>query len=104
MGKSVEQYNFYRAVSIVSEGVMILTRRYAEKCRELALSEKDPGRKKELEAMTEALSWCVANPCRNFHEALQTLFMYQTACALSPNLLGISLGVWTSTSEILRSL
>ena len=92
MGKSVEQYNFYRAVSIVSEGIMTLTKRYADKCTELMSAEKDPSRKKELEAMAETLNWCVAKPCRNFHEALQALFMYQTCMCLDANMHGISYG------------
>jgi formate C-acetyltransferase len=92
MGRTVEQYNFYRAVSIVSEGVMRLTKRYAAKAAELAASETEPMRKKELNAMADALSWCVEKPSRTFHEALQAMFLYQTCMCLDANMHGISYG------------
>jgi pyruvate formate-lyase/glycerol dehydratase family glycyl radical enzyme len=91
-GKTIEQYNFYRAVSIVCDGMIILTKRYAKRAEEKASIEKDPSRKKELEAMAEALNWCMEKPCRTFHEAVQCLFMYQTCLCLDANMHGISFG------------
>ena len=59
---------------------------------ELSVMEKDPVRRKELEAMADSLSWCMENPCRNFHDAVQCLFMYQTCLCLDANMHGISFG------------
>ena len=91
-GKTIEQYNFYRAVSIVCDGMITLTKRYARLAAEKAAAETNPARKKELEAMAEALDWCMEKPCRTFHEAVQCLFMYQTCLCLDANLHGISYG------------
>ena len=91
-GKAIEQYNFYRAVSIVSDGIIELTKRYAKLAEEQASAEKSHTRKKELEAMAECLNWTVEYPARNFHEAVQCLFMYQTAMCLDANMHGISFG------------
>ncbi|MDR0490279.1 MAG: hypothetical protein LBH28_03405, partial [Oscillospiraceae bacterium] len=77
-GKSIDSYNFYRAVSIVCDGIIALTKRYARLAGEKAAAESDPVRKKELETMEECLDWTVEYPARNFHEAIQCLFMYQT--------------------------
>ena len=91
-GKTIDQYNFYRAVSIVCDGVIMLTKRYAKLAEEKMNSEGNPVRKKELAMMVETLNWTVENPARNFVEAVQCLFMYQTALCLDANMHGISWG------------
>ena len=91
-GKTVDQYNFYRAVSIVCDGIITLTKRYANLAEEMAAAESDPVRKKELEAMAECLNWTIEHPARNFHDAVQCLFMYQTALCLDANMHGMSFG------------
>jgi formate C-acetyltransferase len=91
-GKTIDQYNFYRAVSIVCDGIIALTKRYARLAGELAEKETDPARKQELLAMTECLNWTVEKPARNFMEALQCLFIYQTAMCLDANMHGLSWG------------
>lgn len=91
-GNAIERYNFYRAVSIVCEGMITLTKRYAAKVGELAAAETDTGRKKELEMMANALSWCVENPCRTFFEAVQTIYLYQIFLTLDACMHGLSLG------------
>jgi formate C-acetyltransferase len=91
-GATNEQYNFYRAVSIVSQGMITLTKRYAALAREKAEIEKDAARKAELVKMSEVLDWCMENPCRTYHEALQCLYMYQTCLCLEANMHGITMG------------
>ncbi|NLM51424.1 MAG: hypothetical protein GX197_01170 [Firmicutes bacterium] len=91
-GDTIEQYNFYRAIVIVCDGMMILTKRYAKLAEALAAKEKNPARKKELEAMADTLNWVMEKPCRTFHDALQTIFMYQTCMCLDANMHGISFG------------
>ncbi len=91
-GNTNEQYNFYRAVAIVSEGMITLTKRYATLAREKASIEKNPARKAELEKMGEVLDWCMENPCRTYHEALQCVYMYQTCLCLEANMHGITFG------------
>jgi formate C-acetyltransferase len=91
-GDSTDRYNFYRAVSIVCEGMITLSKRYARLAREKSASEKDPERKKELASMAETLDRVMEEPARNFIEALQCLYMYQTCLCLEANMHGITLG------------
>ena len=91
-GESIDQYNFYRAVSIVTGAMITLTKRYATLAKEKAAGEKDASRKKELEKMADVLDWCMEKPCRTFHEALQTLYMYQNCMCLDATMHGISYG------------
>ncbi len=91
-GSDIEKYYFYKAVSMVSEGMITLTKHYAQKVEELAAAERDPERKKELEMMADCLNWCMEKPARGFLDAVQTLFMYQTCLALEGNMHGMSWG------------
>ena len=91
-GDTHAKYNFYRAIVIVCDAMITLTKRYAALAREKAAIERNPERKAELERMAEVLDWCMENPCRTYHEALQTLFMYQTCLCLEGNMHGISFG------------
>ena len=59
------------AMSIAIDAVLILARRYADKCQELAQQTKDPLRRKELEQMAVICRHVPAYPPRTFHEALQ---------------------------------
>ena len=91
-GQTIDQYNFYRAVSIVCDGIITLTKRYAGLAEEKWAAETDPARKKELAMMADTLSWTVEKPARNFVDAVQCLFMYQTALCLDANMHGMSFG------------
>ncbi len=91
-GKTIDQYNFYRAVSIVCDGIITLTKRYAKLTAEKASVERDQVRKKELQTMAEVLNWTVEKPARTFHDAVQCLFMYQTVLCLDANMHGMSFG------------
>jgi len=91
-GKTIDQYNFYRAIVIVCEGMITLTKRYAKLAEEKAAVETDPARKAELEQMADCLNWTMEKPARNFQDAVQCLFMYQTCLCLDANMHGISFG------------
>ena len=91
-GDSVARYNFYRAVTIVCDGMTTLSKRYAAECTRLASIEPDPVRKEELENMADCLNWIMENPCRSFHDALQCMFLYQIGLCLDGQQHGISFG------------
>ena len=91
-GDGIEKYNFYRAVSIVCDGAVTLTKRYAARVRELMEAESDPARKAELSRMAECLEQVIDGPARTFHEALQALYMYQNLLCLDANMHGLSFG------------
>ena len=60
-----------KAMSICCDGIIIFANRHADKARELAVLEKDPARKAELDRIADVCSWVPANAPRDFHEALQ---------------------------------
>lgn len=67
-----EKLEFLDSVVIVLEGIIRFAKRHAGLARELASSEANPERKKELEKIAEVCERVPANPARNFHEALQS--------------------------------
>ncbi|MDD6189386.1 MAG: pyruvate formate lyase family protein [Clostridiales bacterium] len=91
-GDSIYKYNFYRAVSIVSEGLIHWSKRYGKECERLAELEKNPERKAELLRMADTLNWIMENPCRNFHDAVQCIYLYQLAMCMDGQQHGISYG------------
>ncbi|MCF0121261.1 MAG: hypothetical protein HUJ65_06440, partial [Oscillospiraceae bacterium] len=91
-GDSIDRYNYYRAISIVSEGMINFTKRYAKHVEEMAANETRPERKKELEMMADSLNWCMEKPARGFLDAVQALYMYETCLALEGNMHGMSFG------------
>lgn len=91
-GDTINQYNFYRAVSIVCDGMILLTKRYAKRARELYDACTQPERKAELAMMVDTLERVVEKPCESFLDAVQCLFMYQTCLALDGQLHGLSFG------------
>jgi formate C-acetyltransferase len=91
-GDSIDRYNFYRAVSLVCDGMILLAKRHAALAAEMAETEKDPSRKSELSAMADTLGRCMEGPARSFPDALQSVYMYQTCMCLDANMHGISFG------------
>ncbi len=92
MGKDNRRYNFYRAVSIVTEGLIIWTKRYAKECERLAELEEREWRKQELLMMADSLNWIMENPCRNLHDAMQCIYLYHLGMCLDAQQHGISFG------------
>jgi pyruvate formate-lyase/glycerol dehydratase family glycyl radical enzyme len=60
-----------KAMEITCDAIIRFAERHSEKALELASTEKDPQRKKELENIAEVCKYVPANAPRNFHEALQ---------------------------------
>ena len=60
-----------KAMEICADALIVFAERHAEKAREMAQTEEDPKRKKELERIAEICSYVPAHAPRNFWEALQ---------------------------------
>ena len=90
--RDIYKYNFYRAVDIVCGGIIIWSKRYAARAAELAEGEKNPERKAELLRMADSLNWIMEHPCRNFHDALQCIYLYQVALLMDAQQHGTSYG------------
>jgi len=86
----LSRYNFYQAVKLSLNGMMVLAKRYAALAREMAERETDAARKQELEEIARICEWVPANPARNFREALQSYWFTM-------------LGVWLEKSAVLNS-
>jgi formate C-acetyltransferase len=89
---------FYRAIVRVCDGMIAMSKRYAEGCREAAKSAS-PERREELLKRAESLDWILENPARNLWEGLQIVLFYQnlitadgTHWADSPGLIDSFLG------------
>ncbi|MCR5173291.1 MAG: hypothetical protein K6C09_01490, partial [Oscillospiraceae bacterium] len=91
-GEDVNKYHFYRAVEIVSEGIIIWSKRYAAEAKRMADECTDPARKAELLKMADTLDWIMEHPCRNFRDAIQCTWLYQLAMCMDAQLHGISFG------------
>ncbi|NTW72417.1 MAG: hypothetical protein HGA49_09265 [Eubacteriaceae bacterium] len=91
-GNMIEQYNFYRSVVIVCDGMITLSKRYAAEAAQQARECTDPARKAELEMMADSLNWIMKNPARTFYEAIQVMMLYQIGLCLHNNMHGISFG------------
>lgn len=91
-GDSVYRYNFYRAITMVCDGMILLAKRYAWECQRLAATQTNPARKQELEAMADSLNWIMEKPCRTLHDAIQCIYLYQMGLCLDGQQHGISFG------------
>ncbi len=60
-----------KAMLISADAIISFAKRYSETAKELALQEKDPARKKELESISEICNYIPANAPRTLWEALQ---------------------------------
>lgn len=64
---------FYEAVVIACQAAMRFAGRYADEAARLATVEADPGRRAELETITQVCRRVPAHPPRTLHEALQAI-------------------------------
>ena len=91
-GDDGRRYEFYRAVDLVTEGLIIYTKRYAAEAARQAAECTDPARKAELEQMADSLNWIMEHGARTYQEALQACYLYQLGLILDAQLHGISYG------------
>jgi pyruvate formate-lyase/glycerol dehydratase family glycyl radical enzyme len=74
-----QQLDFYRATQIALKGIIAYAARLSAKAGELARQEKDPARRRNLEAMASVCAQVPARPARTFREALNGLWILQIA-------------------------
>ena len=91
-GDDARRFEFYRAVEMVTEGIITYTKRYAQEALRLSEICDDEKRKAELLSMADSLNWIMENPCRTYQEALQACYLYQMGMILDAELHGISYG------------
>jgi formate C-acetyltransferase len=74
-----------KAMRVCADAVMVLATRHADRIHELALAEKDSGRKLELFTMEEVCRNVPAHAPRNFWEALQYYWFVHLGVILELN-------------------
>ena len=73
--------NFYQGAIIAVKALEDFAQRYAETLSDMSKEEKDPARKKELEAIAEICRHVPKYPARTYHEALQSMmFLHVALC------------------------
>ncbi len=87
-----DKRDFYRAVIICQEAAKRYVARYAELADRKAAEEKDPGRKRELEAMAENCRAIAGGPAKTFWQALQLFNFATTMTQIESNGHSISYG------------
>jgi pyruvate-formate lyase len=78
-----EERDFLRSIDIALEGVMIFSRRLAEKLGEEAEKEQDSERKKRLARMHAICMRVPLYPAESFYEAVQSYWTVKTAVELA---------------------
>lgn len=90
-GDDAEKWYFYRAVEICSDAAIVFARRYAEEARR-QMASADSARRRELEEIAERMDRVIAEPCRDYKDALQAVLLYHIILAYEGNLLGLTIG------------
>ncbi len=81
----IEKEDYLNALLISAEGICILAERYATEAERLADVESDPVHKAELLTIASNCHRVPRYPARNFHEALQSLYIYQICIFMEQN-------------------
>ena len=68
---------FYRAIIKTCDGMILMSKRYAEGCRKKAETAATPERRAELLKMADSCDWIIENPARNLWEGMQVILFYQ---------------------------
>ncbi|MGF7186951.1 formate C-acetyltransferase, partial [Desulfitispora alkaliphila] len=72
-----EKKPYLQAIINVCDAIVLWAKRHAELAAEMAKTETDAVRKKELEEIAERCAWVPENPARNFREAVQSQWFTQ---------------------------
>lgn len=81
----IEKEDYLNALLISAEGICILAERYAAEAERLADTESDSVRKEELLTIASNCHRVPRYPARTFHEALQSLYIYQICIFMEQN-------------------
>ena len=92
IGNHMDEYQFYRGISIVLDGAITLAQRYSDLAARTAAACTDPVRKAELEKIAATMAQVPRYQPRSFFEATQAVFFYQMLVTLDAQLHGTSFG------------
>ncbi|MGF6991545.1 pyruvate formate-lyase/glycerol dehydratase family glycyl radical enzyme [Lachnospiraceae bacterium PM6-15] len=90
--EDMDKIIFYRSQILISEGIICLSKRYAQKARTLLEDEVDSDRRRDLETIATVCEHVPAEPPTTFHEAVQFVWFTQLGGIISENPLALNLG------------
>lgn len=90
--EDIEKSNFYNAVIICAQGIILFNERYAQKAEQLAFQEKNTERKNELKTIANNCRNVPKNPPESFWQAVQMLWTVQLANTLFENAVALNIG------------
>ena len=76
---------YLNALLIVCDGMIVLSRRYAQLAEKMAMEEKNQPRAAELEKIAKVCQQVLTNPARTFWEAVQSSWFYQICLHMELN-------------------
>jgi formate C-acetyltransferase len=91
-GDWAKKHLFYNAVVRICDAAILLSKRYAQACRDKAGRTADPVRKAELLKMAESLDWIMEQPARTYWEGLQVHILYELLLVTDAQQHGQSMG------------
>lgn len=74
---NMEKKPFLEAIVLACDAIVLWAKRHAKLAAEMAKSEQDAKRRRELEEIAEICAWVPENPARNFREAVQSQWFTQ---------------------------
>ena len=91
--EDLKKVPFLEGIVMAMEAAAEIGKRFADRARELAATERNSQRKTELVKIAEVCDWVPANPARTFHEALQSYYFASLLLAWeTSNAVGFSQG------------
>lgn len=88
----MDRIYFYKAVQTILEGLQTWIMNHAEEAKIMASLESDDQQKKEYLEIAERLEWLSNHPPRNFHDALQLVWIFHVAVLNEDAISGLSPG------------
>ncbi|MCD4680121.1 MAG: 4-hydroxyphenylacetate decarboxylase large subunit [Bacteroidales bacterium] len=88
----MDRLYFYKAVQTMLEGLQTWINNYAKEARFMASLEETQGQKEEYLEVAERLEWLSKNKARNFHDALQLVWIFHVAVLNEDAISGLSPG------------
>lgn len=88
----MDRIYFFQAVMLMLQGVKSWIQNHAEEARFLSSLEKEIKQKQEYDEIAERLEWLSSSRPRNFHDALQMIWIFHTAVLNEDAISGLSPG------------
>ncbi len=88
----MDRIYFYKAVYTILEGIQAWISNYAEEARFMASLDNEEAAREEYLAIAERLDWLTTHRPRNFHDALQLVWIFHVAVLNEDAISGLSPG------------